>query len=62
MSRIPEESPLDYLEPDQLRADRTRPLPRAPLSRRGVAGLWILRVLVVVFGVMVVFTFVHELG
>ena len=60
--RQPSWDPCDYLEPDQLRRDRTRPLPRAPLSRAAAAGLWALRVLVLVLGAMVVFTFLHGLG
>ncbi len=44
--------PLRYLEPDQL----------ALLSRRACVGLWALRVLVLVLGAMVVFTFISQLS
>jgi hypothetical protein len=51
-----------YLERDQLVADKTRPVPRARLSRRASAGLWALRVFVTVISVLVVYTFVSQLG
>jgi hypothetical protein len=53
---------LTYLEPEQLVADRSRPLPRAQLSARATALLWTLRVVVVVLSVMVIYTFVSQLG
>jgi hypothetical protein len=57
-----EPDPLRYLEPDQLVADKSRPLARAHLSRRARIGLWALRVLAVGIGAMVVYTFVSQLG
>ena len=55
-------NPLAYLESDQLVADTSRPLPRAPLSRRAHVGLWALRVVVVILSGMVVYTFAAQLG
>jgi hypothetical protein len=52
---------IAYLEPDQLAADRTRPLPRAKLGRRAVVGLWALRVFCVLVSLMVIYTFVSQL-
>jgi 4-hydroxybenzoate polyprenyltransferase len=51
-----------FLERDQLVADTSRPLPRARLSRRAAAGLWVLRVFAIVVSAMVVYTFVSQLG
>lgn len=51
-----------YLERDQLVQQTAQPLCRATLSRRAQAGLWALRVLVMVFGAMVTYTFVWQLG
>lgn len=52
----------NYLEADQLAAETSRPVPRAVLSRRAVAGLWALRVFVVLAGFMVIYVFVDQLG
>jgi hypothetical protein len=57
-----DEPMVEYLERDQLVADRSIPLPRKRLSRRVRIGLWVLRVVVFVFGAMVVYTFVWALG
>ena len=51
-----------YLERDQLVADTSRPVPRARLGRRASTGLWTLRVLVVVMAILVVYTFIAQLG
>lgn len=51
-----------YLERDQLVADRNRPVPRARLGRWANVGLWALRVLVAVMGVLVIYTFIAQLG
>ena len=59
---MPDHDPLTYLEPDQLQSNRNRPLPRALLNRRATAGLWALRVLVVVLSAMVIYTFISQLG
>jgi hypothetical protein len=49
------------LEPGQLVAETSRPVPRAPLSPRAAAGLWALRIFVVLVSLMVVYTFVDQL-
>ncbi len=51
-----------YLEPDQLDADRSLPVPRAQLGRAAGAALWALRIFVTVVGAMVVYTFIAQLG
>jgi hypothetical protein len=51
-----------YLERDQLVEETARPLRRAKLSRPAQALLWALRVAVIVFGAMVAYTFVWQLG
>jgi hypothetical protein len=53
---------IAYLEADQLVAERSRPVARAPLSRGAGAGLWAFRVFVIVVSLMVVYTFVAQLG
>ena len=58
---MPHDDPFTYLEPDQLLSDRSRPLPRARLTRRATAGLWALRVLVVVLSAIVIYTFIAQL-
>jgi hypothetical protein len=52
----------NYLEADQLAAETSRPVPRAALSSRVSAGLWALRVFVVVMSAMVIYVFVSQLG
>jgi len=52
----------NYLEADQLAAETSRPVPRAVLSPRPIAGLWALRVFVVAMSAMVVYVFVSQLG
>lgn len=52
---------VGYLERDQLTADTAIPLPRALLSRRVEAGLWALRIAVILIGAMVVYTFAAAL-
>jgi hypothetical protein len=49
------------LERDQFVAETSKPVPRAKLSVAVKAGLWALRVFVVVVGAMVVDTFVAGL-
>jgi hypothetical protein len=51
-----------YLEHDQLAADTDRPVPRAQLSRRATAALWVLRIFVIVTGAMVIYSFFSQLG
>jgi hypothetical protein len=50
-----------YLERDQLDADTSVPVPRARLSRRAKAGLWTLRVFVILVSIMVIYTFASKL-
>jgi len=58
-----EEEPLvAFLEPDQLVADKSRPVPRAPLSARASLALWALRVFVIIVSAMVIYTFFSQLG
>jgi hypothetical protein len=50
------------LERDQLVAETSRPLPPAAVGPRALAGLWALRVFVVLLGAMVIYTFVAQLS
>ena len=50
-----------FLERDQLDADTSMPVPRALLSRHANAGLWALRVFVILVGIMVIYTFAANL-
>lgn len=52
----------NYLEADQLAAETSRPVPRAVLSHRASAGLWVLRVFVVLSSAMVIYVFIDQLG
>ncbi len=56
-----EDELIMHLERDQFVAETSRPVPRAPLSARASAGLWALRVFVVLVGAMVIYTFVQQL-
>jgi hypothetical protein len=56
-----EDELIMHLERDQLVAETSRPVPRAPLSARARAGLWALRVFVVIVSLMVIYTFVEQL-
>lgn len=51
---------VQFLEPDQLVADKARPVARARLSGRAKAALWALRVFVLVVSAMVIYTFVSQ--
>jgi hypothetical protein len=51
----------DYLEHDQLVADKSQPVSRARLSGHASAGLWALRVFAIVVSAMVIYTFVSQL-
>jgi hypothetical protein len=53
---------VEFLERDQLVTDKSRPLPRARLSRRAGVALWALRVFVIIVAAMVIYTFVAQLG
>ena len=52
---------VTHLERGQLVAKTSRPVPRAVLSARATAGLWLLRVFVVLVSLMVIYTFIHQL-
>jgi hypothetical protein len=52
----------NFLEADQVAAEAERPLPRAPLGRRAVVALWVLRVFVIVMSAMVIYVFVSQLS
>jgi hypothetical protein len=49
------------LERDQFVAETSRPVPRAVLSPATTAGLWALRVFVVLVSLMVIYTFFAQL-
>jgi hypothetical protein len=49
------------LERDQFVAETSRPVPKAALGRYTEAGLWALRVFVVLVSAMVIYTFVDQL-
>ena len=51
-----------HLERDQFVAETSRPVPRAVLSARATAGLWALRVFVVLVSLMVIYTFLAQLS
>jgi hypothetical protein len=57
----PEDELIMSLERDQLVAETSRPVPRAQLSSRTLAGLWALRVFVVIVSAMVIYTFFAQL-
>ena len=50
-----------HLERDQFVVETSRPVPPAPLSPRATAGLWALRVFVVLVSLMVIYTFIAQL-
>jgi hypothetical protein len=56
-----EDEPLVYLAHGQFVAETSRPVPAAALSARAAAGLWALRVFVVVVSLMVIYTFIDQL-
>jgi hypothetical protein len=56
-----EDELIMHLERDQFVAETARPVPRASLSSSAVAGLWALRVFVVLVSAMVIYTFVVNL-
>jgi hypothetical protein len=56
-----EDELIMHLERDQFVAETSRPVPRAQLSARAIAGLWALRVFVVLVSLMVIYTFIHQL-
>jgi hypothetical protein len=50
-----------HLEREQLTAETSRPVPPAVLTTAAAAGLWALRVFVVVVSLMVIYSFVDQL-
>ncbi len=53
----PDEELVSALEPDQIVAAASHPLPRARLGRAANAALWAVRVFVLLITVLVVYTF-----
>jgi hypothetical protein len=51
-----------FLEPDQLVADKARPVSRARLTPRATAALWALRAFVILVSAMVIYTFAAQLA
>lgn len=56
-----EDELIMHLERDQFVAETSRPVPRVALSARATAGLWALRVFVIVVSLMVIYTFIAQL-
>jgi hypothetical protein len=56
-----EDELIGHLEHDQFVAATSQPVPRVSLSARASAGLWALRVFVVLVSVMVIYTFIAQL-
>jgi hypothetical protein len=56
-----EDELIMHLERDQFVSETSRPVPPATLSSRAQAGLWALRVFVVLVGLMVIYTFIDQL-
>jgi hypothetical protein len=54
--------PAVFLEPAQLSAATQQPVPRARLGRGAMTAMWGLRVLVIIFSAMVIYTFFCQLG
>ena len=57
----PDDELIHALEPDQVVAVASRPLPRYQLSRAGNAALWLLRIFVLLITALVVYTFIIAL-
>lgn len=57
----PDSELIHALEPDQIVAEASRPLPRYRLSRAGNLALWLLRVFVLLITAIVVYTFIITL-
>jgi hypothetical protein len=56
-----EDELIMHLERDQFVAETSRPVPRAVLAAHATAGLWALRVFVIVVSLMVIYTFIAQL-
>ena len=57
----PDDELIHALEPDQVVAAASRPLPRYRMSLAGNLALWLLRVFVLLMTVLVVYTFIIAL-
>jgi hypothetical protein len=57
----PDDELIHALEPDQVVAAASRPLPRYQLSSAGNVGLWLLRIFVLLITALVVYTFIIAL-
>jgi hypothetical protein len=57
----PDDELIYALEPDQVVAAASRPLPRYRLSRAGNVALWLLRVFMLLITALVVYTFIVAL-
>ena len=55
------DEPVRHLQRGQFVAETSRPVPRAALSARATAGLWALRIFVVLVSLMVIYTFIDQL-
>ncbi len=56
-----EDELIMHLEHDQFVAATSRPVPRARLGAQATAGLWALRVFVILVSLMVIYTFIDQL-
>jgi hypothetical protein len=56
-----EDELIMHLERDQFVAETSRAVPPAVLSTRVKAGLWALRIFVVIVSLMVIYTFIDQL-
>jgi hypothetical protein len=56
-----EDELIMHLERDQFVIETSRPVPQAMLGAGATAGLWLLRVFVVLVSVMVIYTFIYQL-
>ena len=56
-----EDEPFGHLARGQFVAETSRPVARAAFSARATAGLWALRIFVVVVSLMVIYTFIDQL-
>jgi hypothetical protein len=56
-----EDELIMHLERDQFVVETSRPVPRVVFSARATAGLWALRVFVVLVSLMVIYTFIDQL-
>jgi len=57
----PDDELIHALEPDQIVAVASRPLPRCQLSSAGNVALWLLRIFVLLITALVVYTFIIAL-